>query len=42
MVEFINTLANKIDKDYWGKHKRILKYLKGTRKLKLALSVGEI
>ena len=41
-MEFINTLANKIDKDYWGKHKRILKYLKGTRKLNLGLSVGEM
>ena len=41
-VIFLNTCANKPDKDDWGKLKRILRYFKGTHMLKLALIVGNI
>ena len=41
-VSFLATRVKKPDKDDWGKLKRVLKYLKKTRELKLALSVDDI
>ena len=41
-VLFVTTRVNKLEKEDWGKLKRVLKFLRGTRKLKLALSVGDI
>jgi hypothetical protein len=34
--------VSKRDEDDWGKLKRVLKYLKGTRYMKLTLSVGNL
>ena len=39
-VAFISDGVNKPDEDDWGEMKRVLKYLKVMRKLKLASSVG--
>ena len=38
-VSFLTTRVKKPDEDDWGKVKRVLKYLKGTRSLPLRLSV---
>ena len=38
-VSFLTTRFKKHDKDYWGKLKRALKYLNGTRRLKLTLTI---
>ena len=39
-VAFLITCSKITDEDYWGKLKRVLKYLKGMRALKLTLSIG--
>ena len=38
-VSFLTTRVKKPDKDDWGKLKRALKYLNGTRRLKLTLTI---
>ena len=38
-VSFLTTRVKKPDEDDWGKLKRVLKYLNGTRHLKLTLNV---
>ena len=38
-VSFLTTRVKKPDEDDWGKLKRALKYLNGTRKLKLTLAI---
>ncbi len=40
-VVFLTTRVKSPDKDNWGKLKQVLKYLNGTKKLKLKLSVGD-
>jgi hypothetical protein len=42
VVSFLTTREQEPDKDDWGKLKRILKYLKGTRYLKLTLSMDQL
>jgi hypothetical protein len=41
-VAFLCTRVKRPDEDDWGKLKRVLKYLKGTRGLKLTLTVGDL
>ena len=41
-VAFLTTQVKSPDKDDWGKLKRVLKYLNGTKYLKLNLSVDNI
>ena len=41
-MSFLTTRVRRPDKDDWGKIKRILKYLKGTRSLALRLSVDNM
>jgi hypothetical protein len=41
-VSFLTTCVQEPDKDDWGKLKRILKYLNGTRYLKLTLSADQL
>ena len=41
-VFFLTAGFNKPDKDDWGKLKRALKYLNGTRRLKLTLTVDSM
>ena len=41
-VGFLSTRVNKPDVDDWGKLKRVLKYLKGTKHMKLTLSVDNL
>ena len=41
-VAFLTTRVKAPYEDDWGKLKRVLKYLKGTRGLKLTLSVDEM
>jgi hypothetical protein len=41
-VAFLTTRVKRPDEDDWGKLKRVLKYLKGTRHMKLTLSVDDI
>ena len=38
-VSFLTTRVKKPDKDGWGKLKRVMKYLNGTKRLKLTLSI---
>ena len=38
-VSFLTTRVKKPDEDNWGKLKRALKYLNGTRRLKLTLTI---
>ena len=42
VVEFLTKPVKKTDEEYWGKLKRVLKYLKITRELKLTLRVDDI
>ncbi len=42
VVSFLTTRVQAPDKDDWGKLKRVPKYLKGTRYLKLILSADEM
>ncbi len=41
-VAFLTVGVKNPDKDDWGKLKRVLKYLNGTRYLKLKLSVDNL
>jgi hypothetical protein len=41
-VAFLTTRVKSPDKDDWGKLKRVLKYLNGTKYLKLKLSVDNL
>ncbi len=41
-VAFLTTRVNSPDKDDWGKLKRVLKYLNGTKYLKLNLRVDNL
>ena len=41
-VSFLTTRVRRPDKDDWGKVKRILKYIKGTRSLAFRLSVNNM
>jgi hypothetical protein len=41
-VAFLTTRVEKPDEDDWGKLKRVLKYLKGTRHMRLRLSVNAL
>ncbi len=41
-VAFLTTSVKSPDKDNWGKLKRVLKYLNGTKYLKLRLSVENV
>ena len=41
-VAFLTTRVKRPDEDDWGKLKRVLKYLNGTRHLKLTLSVDDL
>jgi hypothetical protein len=41
-VSFLTTRVQEPDEDDWGKLKRILKYLNGTRNLKLTLSTDQL
>jgi hypothetical protein len=41
-VAFLTTCVKTPDKDYWGKLKRVLKYLYGTKRLKLHLSAKSL
>jgi hypothetical protein len=41
-VAFLTTRVKKPDEDDWGKLKRILKYLKGTRHMRLQLSIDAL
>jgi hypothetical protein len=41
-VAFLTTRVKAPDEDDWGKLKRVLKYLNGTKFLKLTLSVGDL
>ena len=41
-VDFITTQVKFLDEDDWVKLKRILKYLKGTKHMKLTLSVDSL
>jgi hypothetical protein len=42
VVAFLTTRVKKPDEDDWGKLKRLLKYLKGTKHMKLTLSVDSL
>ncbi len=42
MVAFLTTRVKNPDEDDWGKLKRVLKYLNGTKYLKLKLSVDNL
>ena len=41
-VAFLTTRVKKPDEDDWGKLRRVLKYLKGTKHMKLTLSVDSL
>lgn len=41
-IAFLTTRVKKPDEDDWGKLKRVLKYLKGTKRLKLSLSAENL
>ena len=41
-VAFLTTRVKRPDEDDWGKLKRLLKYLKGTRHMKLTLGVDSL
>ena len=41
-VAFLTTRVKRPDKDDWGKLRRVLKYLQGTRYMKLTLSVDDL
>ena len=41
-MSFLTSWVKKPDKDDWGKLRRVLLYLKGTRRLKLALTVDSL
>jgi hypothetical protein len=41
-VAFLTTRVKSPDKDDWGKLKRVLKYLNGTKYLKLSISVANL
>ena len=41
-VAFLTTRVKLLDKDDWGKLKRVLKYLNGTRSLKLTINVNDL
>ena len=41
-IAFLTTRVKKPDEDDWGKLKRVLQYLKGTRNLKLTLKVTDL
>jgi hypothetical protein len=41
-VAFLTTRVKRSDEDDWGKLKQVLKYLNGTRYLKLKLSVDSL
>jgi hypothetical protein len=41
-VAFLTTRVKKPDEDDWGKLKRVLKYLKGTKYMKLTLNVSDL
>ena len=41
-VTLLTALMNKLDEDDWGEMKQVLKYLKGTREMKLTLSVDDM
>jgi hypothetical protein len=41
-VAFLTTRVKKLDEDDWGKLKRVLKYLNGTKYLKLKLSLDKL
>ena len=41
-VAFLTTRVKKPDEDDWGKLKRVLKYLKGTKYMKLTISVSDL
>jgi hypothetical protein len=41
-ISFLTTRVKKPDEDDWGKLKRVIKYLYGTRRLKLTLSVDSL
>ena len=42
VVSFLAMYVKKLDEENWGKLKHVLKYIKGTRILKLDLSIGDI
>jgi hypothetical protein len=42
VVAFLTTRVKRPDEDDWGKLKRLLRYLKGTKHLKLTLSVDTL
>ena len=42
LVAFLTTCVKKLDDDNWAKIKFVLKYLKGSWRLKLNLSIGNI
>ena len=41
-MSFLTIRMKKLDEDEWLKLKQVLKYLKGTSELKLALRVGDM
>ncbi len=41
-VAFLTTRVKRPDKDDWGKLKRVLKYLNGTKYLKLKLNLDDL
>ena len=41
-VAFLTTRVKNPDEDYWGKLKRVLKYLNGTKFFKLTLTVDNL
>ncbi len=41
-MAFLTTRVNEPDEDDWGKLKRVLKYLNGTKYVKLKLSVENL
>jgi hypothetical protein len=41
-VAFLTTRVKKPDEDDWGKLKRVLKYLKGTKYMKLTLNISDL
>ena len=41
-VAFLTTRVKKPDTDDWGKLRRVLKYLKGTKYMKLILSIDKV
>ena len=41
-VAFLTTRVKKPDTDDWGKLRRVLKYLKGTKYMKLLLSIYDL